>query len=156
MSKPPRSRSGALRPAQQPTPQAASFAVAKHHSGPLPAPEDLARYEQLLPGAAERIIAMAELEQKHRVTMERDAMDSDHQHRNEVIAAQRENARSVFRSDMAGQVLGASIALGCVGGAIYSVYAGANPWVPIAFVSIPVAGIIKAVRAFVTPKKPQQ
>lgn len=35
-------------------------------SGPLPRPEDLAKYEQIVPGAAERIIKMAEDEMKHR------------------------------------------------------------------------------------------
>ena len=46
--------------------------VQKLHVGPLPAPEDLAHYENTCPGAAERIIAMAENNQSHRQTMERD------------------------------------------------------------------------------------
>lgn len=37
-----------------------------HYSGPLPMPEDLAKYDQVVPGAAERIIRMAEEEMKHR------------------------------------------------------------------------------------------
>lgn len=40
-------------------------------SGPLPSPDVLERYEQILPGAAERIITMAEAEQSHRHTIER-------------------------------------------------------------------------------------
>lgn len=124
----------------------------KAHSGPLPAPEDLARYDDLLPGAAERIFAMAEREQNHRLSMEREAMEADHRHRNEVIAAQQKNAKSVFRSDMVGQLLGGAIALGCVAGAIVSVLYNAHPTVTIAFVSLPVVGIIKAVRNF-TPSK---
>ena len=35
-------------------------------SGPLPHPEDLAKYEQVLPGAADRIISMAEQQAAHR------------------------------------------------------------------------------------------
>ena len=31
-----------------------------HFSGPLPRPEDLAKYDQIVPGAAARIIQMAE------------------------------------------------------------------------------------------------
>lgn len=42
------------------------LAVAKRFSGPLPPPEALEHYERVLPGGAERIIAMAEREQKHR------------------------------------------------------------------------------------------
>lgn len=38
----------------------------QHYSGPLPKPEDLAKYDQVVPGAAERIISMAEKEMQHR------------------------------------------------------------------------------------------
>lgn len=38
----------------------------QHYSGPLPKPEDLAKYNQVVPGAAERIIAMAEKEMDFR------------------------------------------------------------------------------------------
>jgi uncharacterized membrane protein len=43
----------------------------KFHKGPLPAPEDFEHYDTVLPGAAERIIAMAEKEQAHRHDAER-------------------------------------------------------------------------------------
>lgn len=39
-------------------------------SGPLPPPEDLAKYEQILPGAADRIIRMAEQQAAHRQGLE--------------------------------------------------------------------------------------
>jgi uncharacterized membrane protein len=44
----------------------------KLHVGPLPPPEDLAHYDAVCPGAAERIISMAEGNQSHRQQMERD------------------------------------------------------------------------------------
>lgn len=37
-------------------------AVLEHYSGPLPAPRQLAEYDQILPGAADRILKMAESE----------------------------------------------------------------------------------------------
>lgn len=40
-------------------------------SGPLPPPEILARFDQAVPGAANRIIAMAESQQAHRIEVER-------------------------------------------------------------------------------------
>ena len=40
-------------------------------SGPLPHPEDLAKYEQVLPGAADRIIRMAEQQAAHRQNLEK-------------------------------------------------------------------------------------
>lgn len=42
--------------------------------GPLPPPEMLAKYEDVLPGGAERIFKMAETEQNHRVSWERRAL----------------------------------------------------------------------------------
>lgn len=40
--------------------------VRRTHSGPLPAPETYAQYDEVHPGAAERILRMAEKEQDHR------------------------------------------------------------------------------------------
>lgn len=40
------------------------YSVSK--SGPLPDPEDFKKYEEALPGAADRILKIAELEQSHR------------------------------------------------------------------------------------------
>ena len=39
-------------------------------TGPLPRPEELAKYEQILPGAADRIIRMAEQQSTHRQSLE--------------------------------------------------------------------------------------
>lgn len=50
--------------------QVISLIVSRTHQGPLPPPELLHGYEQALPGAAERIVAMAEREQAHRHTQE--------------------------------------------------------------------------------------
>jgi len=41
------------------------------HSGPLPSPERLAAYEQVLPGSAKRIFLMAETQSAHRQEMEK-------------------------------------------------------------------------------------
>lgn len=40
-------------------------------SGPLPPPQILGQYDQVLPGAAERILQMAEKQQNHRIDMNR-------------------------------------------------------------------------------------
>ena len=44
--------------------------------GPLPRPEDLEHYDQIVPGGAERLFAMAEREAKHRQDIERTALSS--------------------------------------------------------------------------------
>lgn len=41
------------------------------HSGPIPSASELAKYENILPGAADRIITMAENQSKHRQEMEK-------------------------------------------------------------------------------------
>lgn len=47
-----------------------SVIATKQHSGPLPSPETFQGYENVLPGAAERIITMAEKQQDHRMGLE--------------------------------------------------------------------------------------
>ncbi len=51
-------------PATPARPQPPSVVGLEMHSGPLPSPKILAAYEQAYPRTAERIIAMAELDQK--------------------------------------------------------------------------------------------
>lgn len=43
---------------------------ATSYQGPLPPPELFAQYEQILPGAADRILSMAERQSQHRQTKE--------------------------------------------------------------------------------------
>jgi uncharacterized membrane protein len=140
-------RQGALSQRQaKPPGQATAHASVAVHEGPLPSPEALARYNATLSGAAERILAMAETDQRHRMDMERSALSDDQAHRAAVTAQHAANAKRVFRSDMAGQVLGWIIAMSCVGSATYLANKGA-PWYVLAgFLSLPGAAIIKAVR----------
>jgi uncharacterized membrane protein len=58
------------------------------HSGWLPMPADLAAYEAILPGLAERIVAMPEREQKHRHEVVEGALDRDYKlkHRGQTLA----------------------------------------------------------------------
>lgn len=121
--------------------------------GPLPTPEELFQYDQLIPGAADRIIGMAERDQAFRMNQDDMITRADIRHRDDLVASQRSTARGVFQSDLLGQILGAAVALSCVGGAVYTALSGASPWVSIALVSLPVASIIKAVRSMGGNKK---
>jgi uncharacterized membrane protein len=47
------------------------------HSGPLPSPETLARYNDIIPDAANRILHMAEEPQQHRMGLEKHVVLSD-------------------------------------------------------------------------------
>lgn len=46
-------------------------AMHQSFSGPIPPPEDLEKYNAIIPNAAERILAMAEKQQDHRQVLEK-------------------------------------------------------------------------------------
>jgi len=48
-----------------------------HHQGPLPRPDDFEKYERVLPGAADRILKLAENQATHRQGLERRALTGD-------------------------------------------------------------------------------
>ena len=54
----------------------ASVVVSRAHLGPLPDPAVLQRYEEILPGAAERILAMAEANAAHRREAQKQEMEA--------------------------------------------------------------------------------
>lgn len=83
-------------------------AMMQAFSGPLPPPEALERYNQILPGAAERIIAMAESQHAHRQELEKHVIKSN-------VAAQK-----------LGTILGFVVAMTVVLGGMFLVYEGKN------------------------------
>lgn len=115
----------------------------KIHQGPLPAPEDLQRYEQLLPGAAERIIKMAELEQQHRHSQEVKAISSEVVTREILQSTEKSRISGVMSSDKRGQYLGGAVSVLAIAGSVYCASIQ-QPVVAIALVSMPILGIVKA------------
>jgi uncharacterized membrane protein len=75
-------------------------------AGPLPPPEALERYNQVLPGAAERIIAMAESQHDHRQHLESTVIT-------EGVKAQR-----------LGTILGFVVAMTTILGGMFLMYMG--------------------------------
>ena len=47
------------------------------YQGPLPHPDLLVKYEEIIPGSAERILSMAEKEQKHRHQLENEVIKKE-------------------------------------------------------------------------------
>lgn len=131
---------------RKPAQQVISRTQTVMHHGPLPDPQTLAQYESLQPGMLERIVSMAEADQRHRIASEVAELQANIEHRASLQNLQADNAKAMFRSDMVGQVLGGSVALLALGAAIYSVYAGSPWYLTVAFVGLPVAAIIKAIR----------
>ena len=120
--------------------------ITKAHQGPLPPEDSFASYEQTLPGAAERIMAMTEANGEHRREMERRQLEADISHRDQVYETQRLSIQGSLRSDLAGQVIGGIIAIGCVIGAVLTGLQTGNWLIVAAFLCLPVVGMIKAIR----------
>ena len=57
--------------------QLVKVAATLSYSGPLPPPEALQRYDQILPGSANRIIKMAESQHEHRQKPEKTVVESN-------------------------------------------------------------------------------
>lgn len=123
-----------------------------HREGPIPAPQELFEYDRLVPGAADRIIAMAEREQAHRINMEDLSSRADIRHRDEVVRSQQQVTRSTFMSDLVGQVLGWLVAVACIAGSVYTASIGADWRISVALVTLPLAAIIRAFRSSPKPK----
>lgn len=68
----------------------------RSHSGPLPSPDTFDGYERVLPGAAERILVMAEKQQDHRMDLEKKHL-----------------LEQLFQSKL-GQIFGLIIAVVCI------------------------------------------
>lgn len=124
----------------------------KSHSGPLPSPEDLQRYNDISPGAAERILIMAESEQRHRHDIERLAIETDTANQREFQVAETARINGIFLSDRRGQYLGAFVSILAIFGAVISVYIHTYWAIPIAFLSLPVMGMVKALRRHASTK----
>jgi uncharacterized membrane protein len=80
--------------------------TAMQYSGPLPPPDALERYNQIVPGAAERIIAMAESQHAHRLGLERHVIESN-------VSAQK-----------LGTILGFVVAMTAIIGGIWLIHEG--------------------------------
>ena len=98
---------------------------AKLHSGPLPPASELAEYEEVLPGAADRIFRMAEGQSEHRSDLESRML-------------QQEGQRS-----LGGIVAGTVLTLGFEGIALAAVL-GDRLWFAVAFGAFPISAIVSA------------
>ncbi len=106
----------------------------RSYNGPLPAPEDFQQYEQVLPGAADRILSMAEKQLSHRTDLEKSIV--------------KEN----FKQSSAGQIIGGILALFCI---VASFFLGIEGHDILAGV-IASTTVIGVITVFVLNKKPEE
>lgn len=100
--------------------------ISAQWTGPLPPPAALEKFDQLIPGGADRILSMAEQEQAHRIDCEKQALP----------LAIRESKR--------GQYMGVAVCLAAIAGAVIVALLG-GPWqVAVALVGVPVLGAVQA------------
>ena len=100
-------------PQPQPRPNQSSSLTqvqAEFFSGPIPPPSYLARYNDVVPNGADRIISMAERQSSHRESMERDVVDGN------------------LRSQSRGQTQAFILALVVILGGIYIMATGKSGW----------------------------
>lgn len=95
--------------------------------GPLPPPDALARFDQIVPNGAERIFKMVELEQTARIESENAGLHAS------------------IRDTKRGQYLGAAISVIAICAAVYTAYLGVHWSIPCALVGVPILGIVRAI-----------
>ena len=112
------------------------------YQGPIPPPEVLQRFDEMVPGAAERLIQLAIDESLHRRAMEQQTLTANianQAHHQQLVTQQ---AKAATQTERLSQLLGFSIALTCI--AMAFLLANSSPWVAGVFIGIPMASVIRA------------
>ena len=125
---------GASQPAELPPedalPNADVTAIRASWRAPLPPPSALARYNDVLPGAAERILQMAERQQQQ-----------DHNAEMAAIGIERTVVVQDARRAYLGMLAGFIISLLVIGGGIYLIATGRD-WAGVVLISINLSGLV--------------
>ena len=106
--------------------------------GPLPHPDILARYENILPGIADRIVRMAEAEQNARHS----AIDHDAKNKSTLVDIAAKESAGALEAQKKGQNIGLAISLVCVLCAIVCGLMDKPTIVTCAFLAVPTASLI--------------
>jgi uncharacterized membrane protein len=91
--------------------------------GPIPPPEVLTKYNEALPNAAERIVAMAESQLRHRQNLETRVIESN------------------CKAQQRGPVYGLIVCLAAIGGGVYLIHSGQQAS-GLAAIITPLVGIV--------------
>ena len=125
-------------PAISPTVMAAT--KTETFEGPVPHPDILAKYDHIVPGAAERIIQMAENEQRVR----HESIKADTQNKSKLLEIARADSEANRTAVSRGQIIGGIISLVCIGAAIFCAVSGKSDLVVCGFLAVPTASLISA------------
>lgn len=119
--------------------------------GPLPHPELLKQYEEVVPGCAERIVKMAETEQASRLELSK----SDSRQKEKLIDIAKNESEASTQSFKRGQLIGLGITVLCVILAFCCAKMGMSGWIVAAFLGVPTASFISSFM-YRRPKKDEQ
>ena len=121
-------------------------AIVQHTSfqGPIPHPEILAEYEEILPGAADRILQMAEKESAHRHNLEKHDAEG-------ALELNRRNESLSFYSGICGQVVAGAITISAIAGGVICILNG-QIWSGGFLGGFPIAAIVYIFIAYRGPK----
>lgn len=113
-------------------------ARAESFAGPLPPPDLLKKYDEVLPGMAKRILAMAEEEQRIR----HEAITADCQNKAALVGIAAKESSGSLRSSAIGQIIGLLVSVSCIGCAMYCAVSDKPAIVTLGFLSVPTASFI--------------
>lgn len=113
--------------------------------GPLPHPDQLRQYEQVLPGVAERIVKMAEEEQRVRLAV----TQADSEQKASLIRIAEQESQAITRATAKGQNIGLFVTVACIACAMTCAVMGMSRWIVLGFLAVPTASYI----ASYIPKK---
>ena len=123
------------------------------YQGPVPHPEILERFEALVPGTAQRMFQQAADESAHRRQQEDKINNGNIAAQAKQLQLSQEQTKSVFRSDLVGQIAGVVVAIASIGGAVYLALNDKQA-VAAALSAIPTAAVIQAFFAKKPTAKP--
>lgn len=128
---------------QSPHAVIAAHTINHQYQGPIPPPDILRGFNDLVPGAAERLIKLAEDESMHRRDLEAKTLQANIENQQSQNALDIQQSKAVFRSDMIGQIAGFLVCILCIASATYL---GVNnhEWLGGAIAAIPTGALIKA------------
>lgn len=137
---------------QEPASQQVQFG-AQVYQGPIPHPDILRAFDELVPGSAKQLMEEVKIEAAHRRSHETKAMEANIAVQNKQLEMTHYQGRVVFISDTLGQIAGVIVSLSCVAGAVW-LSLNHHDWVAAALAAIPTAAVIKAFFTHRPPPKP--
>jgi len=114
-----------------------------HYQGAVPHPDILAGIDKIVPGAAARLVTLAEEESHHRRNLELKAIEANIATQEQQTQIAQQQSRDVFKSDMIGQIFGFIVCLSCICAAIYLGING-HDVLAAGIAAVPTAALIKA------------